>query len=543
MKKIIGATFVLLIAVLAFAYLYFSNLTVNSRTNDKALAEIPSDASVIFQFTNDKSLYDIFRDYQVFDAITGVQKKGELSWLKKLLIDNQELYTETEGQKVFLSFHPAISDSVYFLWLMPLKGNVLPEKAESILKKETQNNITTTESFGITVIKIKNSGLKRAFYLCIDQGIAKGSFSRSLLLHSIDKTTKKISPDFIKEINSAINEDKNALANLFINYNNNPGFLKPFFRYKLTDNFALLNSFIGYSALKMNYKSDALMFNGITITDTLTTSYINLYLHQKPVKNTLKRIMPDNTSNFISYGLSDYFKFHSDLKRLFTKRKELEKLNDRISLITTETGINSDRDIKKLWGNEFSTFQLSTNENLATIKVSNGRQLQFFLEPISAFYSETVRKMKYPDLFYFYFGDPLKRYSTPFYSVTDNLLIISNSPGSVQRFLNDYNADKLLHNTEAFIEFDQLVADQGNISFFVHFKNSRGIIRSLFKRNYAEIFSSNDYGLKDFYGVSFQLISNKDHFFTNFYVGYKNGIPKTDTTLNTTDTMISKPVN
>ena len=541
MKKIIGATFFLLIAVFAVAYLYFSNLTVNSRTNDKALAEIPSNASIIFQFNNDKSLYDIFRDYQVFDAITGVQKKEELSWLKKFLLDNQELYTQTEGQKVFLSFHPAQSDSVYFLWLIPLKANIQSEKTEKILRKSTQNHITTTESFGIPVLEIKNEGLKRTFYLSVDEGVARGSFSRDLLLQSIDKTTNKIDPAFIKGINLAISDNENVLANLFINYNNNSEFLKPFFRNKLSGNFALINSFAGYSTLKMNYKKDALMFNGITRTDTLTDSYINLYLHQKPVMNTLKRIMPDNTSNLISYGLSHYSTFHSDLKRLFEKRKELEKLNERISLITTETGINPDRDIKKLWGSEFSTFQLSTHENLAAIKVLNGRQLQLFLEPISAFYSETVRKIKYADLFYYYFGDPLKGYAIPYYAITDNLLIISNSPGSVQRFLNDYNADKLLHKTEAFIEFDQRVADQGNISFFIHFKNSRSIIRNSLKRNYSEIFNSNDYGLKDFYGLSYQLVSNNDYFFTNLYSGYKNDLIKKDVLLNKNDTTIANP--
>lgn len=189
--------------------------------------------------------------------------------------------------------------------------------------------------------------------------------------------------------------------------------------------------------------------------------------------------------------------------------------------MTTETGINPDRDIKKLWGNEFSAIQLSTHENLAVIKVSNGQQLQFYLEPLSLFYSDVVRKMSYANLFYYYLGDPIENYKVPFFAITDNLLIVSNSAGTVQRYLNDYNANKLLYETEAFIQFDQLVADQCNISFLMHFSNSRTLIRSLLKRSYADIFSDDNYGLKDFYGLSYQMISNKDHFFTNFYSGYK----------------------
>lgn len=529
MKIIIGITTILLLAVLSVAYLYFSNISVDSRDNDKALAEIPSDASVLLEFPNDRSLYEIFKDYQLFDAITGTQKKEELSWLKDFLLNNKDLYSATQSQKVFLSFHPAPSDSVYFLWLMPLRENLNAEEVVRTLRKDGQNQIKTSETFGNPVIEIKNKGLKKTFYLSIKKGIAKGSFSRNLLLLSIDKTTKKIDPSFIEEINSAISDDENALANLFIDHTNNASFLKPFFKEDLYGNFSLFNNFPAHTSLKLNFKSDALMFNGITKeVGKNNDRYISLFLHQKPVKNNIKRIMPYNTSNSISYGLSDYQMFNNDLQKLFEQRKQFDTLKKQISLITQETGINPDRDIKKLWGNEFSTIQLSTHENLAVIKVSNGRQLQFYLEPLSLFYSDVLRKMNYPNLFYYYLGDPLENFNMPFFAITDNLLIISNSAGTVQRYLNDYNADKLLYKTEGFIKFDQLVADECNIAFFMHFSNSRTLIRSLLKTNYANMFTDDQFGLKDFYGLSYQMISNNNHFFTNLYSGYKSQPQKTD---------------
>src|SRR5690606_20267058 len=138
----------------------------------------------------------------------------------------------------------------------------------------------------------------------------------------------------------------------------------------------------------------------------------------------------------------------------------------------------------KLWGNEFSNIQLSTYENLAVIKISNGRQLQFYLEPLSSIYSESVRKMNYESLFYYYFGDPLKRYSKPFFAVIDNMVIISNSPATVQRFLNDYNSNRLLFHNESFLQFDQLIADQSNISFLLQFSNSRSLLTSLLTKDY-----------------------------------------------------------
>ena len=522
MKIILGITGILLIAVFSIAYLYFSNLNVNSRSNDKTLAGIPSDASVIFRFSNDKSLYDIFRDYTAFDAITGKERKEEITWLKRLLINNDELYSSTLGQKIFISFHPSKEDKVSLLWLMPLKEDFKLADAEIVLKKEPNSQLKITEDMGVSLLEIKNNDIDRTFYLSIDRGIATGSFSKVLLLQSLDKDSKKINPEFIREINNSIQKDQNGLANLFINHSN-PGFLKSFFKQKTNENFSLFNSFHGHSSLSMNYKRDALMFNGITRIANNKKGYINLFMNQKPVKNTIKKIIPSNLSNYISYGISDYPLFHNDLKLLLEQRNELKTLIEHIKLITSETGINPDRDIKKLWGNEFSTLQLSTYETLAIIRISNGRQMSFFMEPISSMYSNAVRKLNYANLFYYYFGDPLKKFVLPFYAVTDNLIIISNSPVSVQRFLRDYNSEKLLYNTEAFTQFDQLVADQSNISFLIHFDNSGNLLKRLLKKSYSDNFKSSKYGIKDFYGLSYQLTRNNDHFFTNFYLGSKKG--------------------
>lgn len=521
MKIILGITTVLLLAVFSVAYLYFSSLTGDSRNNDKTLAAIPSDASLIFNFSNDRSLYDIFKDYTVFDAITGNNKKKELSWLKTLLLDNRDLYSATQGQKVFVSFHPIPSDSLQFLWVMPLQEDLELAEIQDVIVKQDDNQVKITKSPDVSFLEVRNSAIDDTFYIGIDQGIARGSFSKDLLLSSLDKNGKKISKEYISEINDAMQKGDDALASLFINHGK-PGFMKPFFAENPTGNFGLFSSFPAYADLHLNYKSDALMFNGITRITDRHNGYLNLFLKQKPAKNTIKKILPYNVSNAICYGLSDYNLFNTELKRLFGIRKELVSLNEQMQLIVTETGVNPDRDIKKLWGNEFSNIQLSTFENLAVIRISNGRQLQFFLDPLSAAYSDAIKKMNYDNLFYYYFGDPLKRYSNPYFAITDNLVIISNSPGTVQRFLNDYNNDRLLYNNESFTRFDQLVADQSNISFLLQLKNSGNLLQSLLKRDYSQILKNEGYGINKFYGLSYQLTSNTEHFFTNFYLGYEN---------------------
>ena len=535
MKTIIGITSALFIAVLSVAYLYFSNLNVKNRSNNQILSEIPSDASVIFQHQNDQSLYDIFKDYTIFDTIVGPQKKEDIHWLTNYLMSNVNLKTVMSGQKVFLSFHPSKTDSVDFLWSMQLKEKLNEEDIRKISVSDPSNQILTFQETEQDIFLIKNKTRNRPFYFAIVKGIVRGSFNKDLLFRSLDKNSEKIDPEFIKTINEGVRKDENALVNLFINYNRQ-GFLQPFFRNNLSGNFEILQSFSGFSSLSLNYKNDDLIYNGLTNILDKKNNYTRLFLNQTPVKNTIKTILPYNTSNALVYGLSSYTLFHDELSGLFKDRKELDTLNKQMGKITSETGVNPDRDLQKLWGNELSTIQLSTYENLAIIKVTNGTQMQFFLEPLSSTYSETIRKINFESLFYNYWGDPLKKYAKPFYMISDNLLILSNSPGTLQRYLKDYNSEKFLLKTESFRQFDQLVGDQSNISFILHFSNSASILKNLLKRNYAENFGNDKHGIKDLYALSYQLASNKDHFFTNFYTGYKKSATTPDAVLSVDST-------
>ena len=535
MKTIIGITSALFIAVLSVAYLYFSNLNVKNRSNNQILSEIPSDASVIFQHQNDQSLYDIFKDYTIFDTIVGPQKKEDIHWLTNYLMSTVTLKTVMSGQKVFLSFHPSKTDSVDFLWSMQLKDKLNEEDIRKISVSDPSNQILTFQETEQDIFLIKNKTRNRPFYFAIVKGIVRGSFNKDLLFRSLDKNSEKIDPEFIKTINEGVRKDENVLVNLFINYNRQ-GFLQPFFRNNLSGNFEILQSFSGFSSLSLNYKNDDLIYNGLTNILDKKNNYTRLFLNQTPVKNTIKTILPYNTSNALVYGLSSYTLFHDELSGLFKDRKELDTLNKQMGKITSETGVNPDRDLQKLWGNELSTIQLSTYENLAIIKVTNGTQMQFFLEPLSSTYSETIRKINFESLFYNYWGDPLKKYAKPFYMISDNLLILSNSPGTLQRYLKDYNSEKFLLKTESFRQFDQLVGDQSNISFILHFSNSASILKNLLKRNYAENFGNDKHGIKDLYALSYQLASNKDHFFTNFYTGYKKSATTPDAVLSVDST-------
>lgn len=525
MKKIIILTVFLLITAIALAGLYFSNLFRDDRNSNKVLGYIPADAALILQFTNDDSFYEIFENYQLFNRINGNVRENELRALKSAFLNHPQVAELIDQQKLFLSFHTE-QDSVSFLWISMLNNNMeavdFQEDAAHKFKILPDNSHSTKNQF----FSITLPDLDKPFFIFIDKSIVLGSFSKKLLLKTLNKREVKIGESFIEEISNQSIKNDNSLINLYLNLETLQKYLANYFKDSEGGNFTLLKDVKGVSTLNMNFKSDALMFNGITKPDSVSINYLNLFLHQNPVKNTLMRVVPENTSDYMLFGLSDYQQFNTDLKKLLKKRKQLDKLAAQIQTIANENGINPERDIKSLWGKEFITFQLDSREKFAAIKIENGSQLKFLLEPLSSTAAGEIRQLNYTDLFYFYFGDPLQAFRRPYYFITDNVIFIANSLTALQRFNSQYATERFLYKTEQFIHFEQLVANQSNITLFVHNNNSKSTIRTGLRTNFANTFTNSNYGLQDFYGLSFQLSGENRHFFTNLYIGGKDDLKK-----------------
>jgi len=521
MKKIIILTSVLLISTILIAILYFSNLGVETNNNDRVLAHIPQETALIFQFKNDKSLNDIFKDYDLFNTILGAQRVAEITQLQLLLLKQPQLLEASDNQNVFLSFYPISTDSVDLLWAMALNNKIPASDIYKLLLLPSNDLIAKEISVSKQdVLEINIKPLNKIFYLFINNGLGAGSFSKYLIQKFLDKNTPKIPKEFISEINKSNQKNEDSPFNIFINHSSAFSFLGNFMRNKPDGNFLLLNQLKGFSILNMNFKSDAFMFNGISKVDTGSANYLNVFLNQKPVPTTIKNTFPANTSNFIAFGVSDYMRFHSNVRQLLHKRNELSKLTAQMNRLKEKYGFNVESDMKKLWANEFAVLQLSSNEKLAVMNVTNGMQMQLLLESLSSVHSETVRKFNDSNILYYYFGDPLKTFSKPYFAIIDNYLVAANNASAVDEFLKDYTTDKLLYKTSGFSEFNQLVANQSNIMFFIHNKNSTDVLKNTLKRNYSQLFNEENSGYQNFYGLSYQWSAYQDHFFINLYSNY-----------------------
>jgi len=315
MKRLIITTIILLIAAVGVTVVYFKNLNPQAQRTSRIMHSIPSSASVVFEFNNDGGFYDIFNDNKLFTSLIGEQPIDDLDTLRKELLLNPLLEQFFTGQNIFISLHPLKNNSIGLLLttsaLNGFKATVIDQ-----LAKQQNNGLLITPFYidGKKGYTIYSDIIKKRFYLVNkEDDIFSGSFSKDLVVQVMQANPKKDETMFTLLPDQ---QNANSLANLYVNYNQLNPLFEQLFANKNTDIFKSFRLLPALSALSLNFKSNALMFSGLTdIQKNAPQAYLNLFINQQSVVNELKDIFPSTTAYSITFGISDPEKFKNDLSK------------------------------------------------------------------------------------------------------------------------------------------------------------------------------------------------------------------------------------
>ncbi len=515
MRKQIVITLILLIATACVTVVYFKNLNTPDMRTNSIMEVIPDNAAFIFELNNDKSFYDIFNGNKLFAAVAGKQKLGELDTLRQQLLENPLLQQYFEGQNIFISVHPSKENNID-LMLTTSSFNGFETSVFEELSKSPNSNLLITPLEGVKQgYNIYIKALKKRFYVINkDNNIFSGSFSKDLIVQSAGykNTTNKKSFILLSEQQNA-----NSLANLYINYAQLPPLFDQLFSNKNSDVFKSLRLLPGLAALSLNYRTDALMFNGSTnMQRNETSSYLALFSDQHAVVNHLKDIFPSTTAYSTNYSVSNPLKFGNDLANWQVKtglESEKKQLFDKIK---AETGVNLKTQFNNLLGNEFADVTTRYFEKFAIISVTDGSKLKSLLARVSTMTDENNGQLNYNKIPYFLLGDAFSIFKRPYFTVIDNYLILANSTGELKSFNDIYINRKFLSNSDQYNQFGNLLAARSNVAFYFGFKNSLPILERDMKPEVYNEIKTDETGWKSFYAASIQFSAADKDFYTNF---------------------------
>jgi hypothetical protein len=515
MKKQIIITLILIVATAYVTVVYFKNLNPPGMRTSQIMQAIPDNASLIFEFNNDKSFYSIFNDNPLFVSIIGKQKLDELDTLKHLLFQNPSLEKYFAGQNLFISVHPTLANNLDII----LTTSSINGFDASILEDLAK---TPNSGFVVTPIKVTgkqgyniyiNSLKKRFYVLNKEDNIFSGSFSKELIDNSLNYKSSKDKKTF--ELLSE-QQNANSLANLYVNYNQISLLFDHLFQNKNNDIFKTLRQLPALATLSLNYRNEALMFNGSTIINQDgPAGYLNLFINQQPVENHLKDIFPSTTAYSVNFGLSDPVKFSGDLSDWFDKTGFKKEKDELLNKVKAKTGAGFRKDFNKLIANEFAIVTTRYFEKFAIIAVKDGSKVKLLLSTISTMNDENSGQLNYDKLPFFLLGNPMNIFKRPYFTVIDNYLVFANSMSELKSYNETYINRKFLNKSDQFNQFENLLTERSNISYNINLKNVQPILDRDMNNDIAEDIKNNEPGLKDFYALSVQLTSTDKNFYTN----------------------------
>lgn len=519
MRKIILVTILLFVAAISVTVFYFSKIKLPGQSTTNVINQIPQDAALIFEFKNDPEFYDLFKDSPLLTSFIGQKKADELQNLHELLLKQTTLNTAFINRSIYISLHPELQSSDVDMLLSTNADDIkdLQKSLPSIIH-QAKGTLTSEKIGNKTIQKINFPSVKEAFYLAINAHVLAGSFNKDLLLEFLDERKDKKVIN-LKQLSDQ--QNKNSIADLYVNYQQFPVLFKQIFRHQEDDFFRFLSSFPASAALSLNYKSDALLFNGYTQTDTTAASYLHLFLKQQPEKNTLKDIYPINTASAISFAYAKPADFLKALDDWQIKKNQQNQAKALFNQIKKETGVVIQTVFRKQLDKEFAVFTTAESEKIAIIKLKNGSELQPYLYNISIDPDSNQSRLKYQNLPYYLLGEPLLNFKQPYFIVIDNFLFLANSQAALNHYLENYHQQHFLNGNLQYYNFDALLAEQSNVTFFIDLPNADQILKSGLQPAFSKMFSQENSGWKNYYAAALQLTASENNFYTNFYLQLK----------------------
>lgn len=530
MKRLLIATILLLVATVLVTVVYFRHLNATAQHTSLVMRSIPDDASLIFEFNNDKEFYDIFSGSKLFVNILGADKQGELEVLRKRIIQNPLLSKYLSGQNIFLSLHPQTGNTIDFLLTMSVSKEFQPDVLDMLYKQ--RNNgllIHTIDIEGKPGYVVYLSDLKKRFYLINkDEHTLSGSFSKEVITDCAKYDYRKAKQSFVLLSDQ---QSSNSLANLYVNYRGLNSLTEQLFAVNTPDIFKTLRQYRAFGALSLNFNNNALIFNGSSQPqNNEDDSYLGLFTHQQPVVNRLKEIFPSTMAYSSAFAVSDPIKFESDLADLETKTDIRDERKIVLNKVKKETGISLQKEFTGLLGNEFAVITTHYHEKIGLVQIKDGTKLLSLLTNVSRMNSDNTGQFNYEKLPQILLGDAFYIFKRPYFKVIDNYLVLTNSESELRSYNDTYTNRKFLVKTEGYDNFNNLLAERCNVAFFIQFRNAIQLFKQDMKTSFYDDLNTYGPGWKNLYGAAWQFTSSDKSFYTNFCMGlHRDTIAQKDT--------------
>ncbi len=518
MRNTIILTGILFVAVVVASVFYFAGLDKDEQAKSKLYEQLPADAVWIASFQNDDLLDNVFDGFPIFKALLGYETVRKLNRVRHDLL-GAGLGSQTPDAALLLSVHPVPDDSLTYLLSMQLGRNTHTEGLYKAIGSDYGNfGVAWPDSASQAYFALSVPGFSTPLFVTVSDGVTMASPSRALIQRVTDQTHPTLPANTIGYFVKA--DEENSLLKLHVVQHNLGGLAQHLTNGKGGAYLSLLENIGEQSSLHMNYKSDALIFSGFSEIKA-PEHYLSLFVSQSPVSQQIKHLFPANTATYLSFGISDFERFHAGNLALLEQEGQLAQMRDQHRIILDRNGVSIQDDLMPQWGDEFAIIELDTRETLAAFKLRDTMAFKQVIGNISTPYPDSMYRFNNSNLLHYAFGEVVRAFARPYFMIVDDYLVCANHTSTLRQFAQNISSGITLSSTPGYRALDELQGNTGNVSFFVHVDNARRIVSGKLKPKFAKQYNdTTQFGYSDFYAWSVQLSGNGNNFFANLYAPF-----------------------
>lgn len=530
---------------------------------------VPPDAAVILEIRQPKKLWidlsvnsGVWRDMVNMEPFTKINR--EICFLDSLFNTNDCATEIISDHPVYISFHSPAAGTTGFLYMASFSGSCGKAAVKDLIKQVVSAKATIAERnfMGADIMEVSLPGKKEKFYYTFLKDVFICSFQPALVEAAVKRQRSGVSitqdAGFAKVAGTA---GKKVNANLYINFKYFPSFVSLLASTEYAKKISCLAGFADWSALDVNVKKDAILFNGFSNAGNEAANFLSLFANQESHEMEMLNIIPSSTASFVYFGFSDFDGWYKLYLQYLKKNGKLDEHNTKIARLNSQHKTDVEKNITSWIGKEMALVITEPSDSgiasnmFAVIKTDNINNAMTLLAVQSVVQVQKADKPKKkakdkkgekkkakekgkekekqqkaipPEIkdnkIYEYkiravlpvlFGNLFEGVEGTYYAVVDDYVIFANSSKALESFLKDYNDEKTLRNNNNYIAFSKNISSESNIYLYCNIKKSIGLFAKYANPEIVTYIGNNLSLFKNFEAFAYQLKTSGKLFYNN----------------------------
>jgi hypothetical protein len=231
--------------------------------------------------------------------------------------------------------------------------------------------------------------------------------------------------------------------------------------------------------LRWTDDGNTLLLNGFATDSIANASILSLFKTQKPVAFGLRNQLPDRFRSFTHFGISNPSQWLNERNDLMDATPNISQ---QLDTLLTRTAFHTEEFFKAL-DNEVAMVELPSGEHLIVAELKEITRAQSELNKVNIahirqnqysherYANEDIHVLKQSTLSQVLFWPMAFSTSELYYSITNNLLILSDGEQGIKEFIDGVSSEATLNKSLEWSKFLESTLQESNVSFFISSAN------------------------------------------------------------------------